>query len=469
MWSWMGRVLIHPAVVFIVLSALFGIPIILLSPPIQGPDEDKHFLRAYGISQGEIVPRTSDARGHKGIFLPARLAEDLHFFQTAHERVGQPGFSYRTVVEEFERLRNARPVGGKGTRPLVFVPYEGSEGYSPAGYLPYVVAALAARLTGLDFAQTIYAMRYAGWAAMTALVAYAIAAAPYLRWAFLLIGLLPAALYARSMISLDGSVLGLGMVVTALSVRMVQSGNDGRLLERTIWMTLCILSKPTQIAFALLGSMTNSLAAPRRYVRRALAVVLPGLVLSPLWVRAIGGDIGIWRLFDATGVPADHFDATRKLWLMLEQPLHFPRAVLAELGNGFELWRQLIGILGWLDVPLRPLVYPLLSVLLIGTWLGRLDLDRGARIQIAVISCLTAAALSLLIFLAFYLTYTPLEEVRIWGVQGRYFIVVLPLVALFCAAVVKWGLPERAIMAMAIAGSLVSGAACIDAIVRADW
>src|SRR3546814_12698139 len=95
----------------------------------------------------------------------------------------------------------------------------------------------------------MYLMRLAGLAAMTAVMAYAVAATPTLKWAFLFIAMLPTALYGRSVISADGGTLAYTMVVTALCLKAaVRPVDGGRVGERAVWMTLSILSKPPQLA-----------------------------------------------------------------------------------------------------------------------------------------------------------------------------------------------------------------------------
>src|SRR5437016_6024781 len=73
--------LAHPAVIFFILSMLLGSVVVILTPPLRGPDEGRHFLRVYGISVGQIVPSIVDERGRRGIFLPARLHDDYMFFE----------------------------------------------------------------------------------------------------------------------------------------------------------------------------------------------------------------------------------------------------------------------------------------------------------------------------------------------------------------------------------------------------
>ena len=199
----------------------------------------------------------------------------------------------------------------------------------------------------------------------------------------------------------------------------------------------------------------------------AVIVVGPGIVLTFLWIFAISGDIAIWRMSDATGLPLDQFDPLRKLWLMLGHPLHFPSAMLDALREANGLWRQLIGVLGWLNIPLRPFVYAALSAAMLTTWLAPLPYDRYSRARIAVVAGVAAIAYCLAVFLTFYLAYTPVSDPGIWGVQGRYFIVILPLIAAIVGAVVRWNVPRTVIAAAAISGATLSGVACIEAVLRA--
>ena len=186
------------------MSLLFGTLIILATPPLRGPDETAHFLRAYGVAQGDIVPSIRDAEGRKGVLVPPRLYEGFDFFESVRIKEKEAGFGYGPV---FQAYFSRRPARADSDRPPTFVAYAGSEGYSPVAYLPQVVAALVARALDLDFVPTFYLMRFAGLAALTGLIAYAIAMVPNLAWAFLAISMLPAAIYGRSVINADGSAL----------------------------------------------------------------------------------------------------------------------------------------------------------------------------------------------------------------------------------------------------------------------
>ena len=132
------------------------------------------------------------------------------------------------------------------------------------------------------------------------------------------------------------------------------------------------------------------------------------------------------------------------------------------------LWHQLIGILGWLDAYLHPWVYPAVSLFLLASFPMRLKLDTATRLRVAGVAALVVLGYSLAVLVVFYLGWTPLASGQIEGVQGRYFVVALPPLALAVAALINRGDPNVAALA-ALSGAVLSAAASIEAVLRVDW
>src|SRR5215211_857779 len=280
------RIRLHPATAFIILSIAFGSLITIVTPPLRGPDEISHFLRIYAYARGELLP-AAEVDGRKGTFVERELYEQLFFFRSAGEW-------FATATEKDVRYGQVmavyRDVAGRADddsdQAAIFAPFAGTEGYTPIAYLPYIAAAAIGRLLGLDVPDLLLVMRLFGLAAFTAMAAYAIRVSPVLKWAFVLIAMLPVSLYNRSVLSADGAALCSAFVVTAFSLRGARNVSAGRLWERSVWVTLCAVSKQPQIVFVLLELMALRFKElPRRW-RSLLIVILPCLVLSPLWVIA---------------------------------------------------------------------------------------------------------------------------------------------------------------------------------------
>jgi uncharacterized membrane protein len=207
---------------------------------------------------------------------------------------------------------------------------------------------------------------------------------------------------------------------------------------------------------------------PRRW--RSLAiVVLPSLILSPLWVYAVSADIAAWRLLEERNDPPEYFNLLWKLSYMWEHPFHFPLAAWTALsGWAGRLWQEFIGIVGWQDILLPHWIYVVLTVLLLFVPLQRLQLDGAARARVAVFAGLVVVGYMVLVYLIFFITYTPIDVDHVRGVLGRYFVIVLPPAAIFIASVTNIELPRGLPAAIAVTGSLIAGIATVEAL-RAHW
>ncbi len=463
------RVCAQPATVFIVLSLAFGALIIFATPPLRGPDEIAHFLRIYSYARGEVLP-PAEIDERKGIFIEHELNSQLQFFRSAGEwfaRAREDGIRYGQILAVYH---DAIDANGASNHPVVFAPFAGTEGYNPVAYIPYIAAAAIGRVFGLNFPDRLLFMRLMGLATFTVVTAYAIAVTPVLKWAFVLIALLPVSLYNRSVLSADGAALSAAIVITAVCLRAAWQPATGRVWERSLWMTLCALSKQPQIAFVLLELMVCRLRElPRRW-NSVAAVVLPSIILSPLWVVAVSAEIAVWRLQEEGPHPPEHFDPVWKLFYMWEHPFQFPLAAWMAISVwGDRLWQELIGIVGWQDILLQPWVYFLLTIFLLLVPLQKLQLGNATRARVTVITGLVVLGYVTLVYLIFFLIYTPLDVDHIRGVQGRYFVIALPVAAIFIAGLINLELPRGMPAAIAIAGSMISGIATAGALFHAHW
>jgi uncharacterized membrane protein len=444
-----------------------------VTPPFRGADEPAHFLRAYSYARGEILASGTDAQGRRGLFLPAELHDDFEFFRKQRYRAGLPGFSYRETFGEYAKARAERRPGD--ARPPVFVLYEGSESYAPTVYLPYIAVAWVGHHLAFDFLAQLYLMRAAGVLVLTAIAAVAIRTMPFGQWGLLAVAMVPSALYGRSILSADGAtfsytLMAVSYTLMAVALCAAAAGSAAAAFprQRAFWMTMCILAKPPQVALTLLELLARRSRQQGSWRVHAL-VALPGLVLLMLWLFSLGAEMGAWRMTEGYNLPAEQFSPVWKLGYMLQHPWHFPHQLWGRLSDISELWQQLIGILGWLDVPLRTSAYPVLSVLVLLACLEQGNFGPGSRMWVALVSAATMLGYIAAVFLIFYLAWTPVAEAEIQGVQGRYFVVLLPVLLVFLAATLPFELPRWARAGVAIVSGVLSGAAVLEAMIRFDW
>src|ERR1700704_4601654 len=121
-----------PAIAFALLSLFFGSAIIVVNPPLRGPDEISHFLRIYSYTRGELLPVT-EIDGRKGVFVERVLYDRLYFFKNAGEwfaRAKHEGIRYGQIMAEYRDITRANGDGDEAAQTPVFVPFSGTEGYS---------------------------------------------------------------------------------------------------------------------------------------------------------------------------------------------------------------------------------------------------------------------------------------------------------------------------------------------------
>src|SRR5438876_5613057 len=179
-WSWLES---RPAFVFVLLSFVFGSAISVVVPPLRGPDEIAHFLRIYSYTRGGLLP-AAEVDGRKGIFIERELYTQLSFFKNAGERFArnrQQGLRYGEIMREYPHPDSTLHEEEQATK---FVPFAGTEGYNPAAYAPYILAAAIGNLLDLDFPIMLLLMRFLSLLTFTAVAAYAIKLTPTLKWAF---------------------------------------------------------------------------------------------------------------------------------------------------------------------------------------------------------------------------------------------------------------------------------------------
>ena len=187
-------------------------------------------------------------------------------------------------------------------------------------------------------------LRLTGLIVASAMIAYAIALTPFLKWAFVCVAMLPTAIYQRAVISIDGIVLGATLLVVALCLAAVLA--PGRLLFRFLWITLCSLTKPPQVAFALLEAMHISLVDWKTKWQSFLLMTAPGFALALAWSVVALRDVPAWQAGVGVGLSSDEFGLLRKLQFLLGHAGQFATAAATTLDASGEMWKQLIGVFG---------------------------------------------------------------------------------------------------------------------------
>src|SRR5271166_553048 len=216
----------RPSLLCFLLGLLGVLPLVVLTPPFQVPDESLHFLRAYQLSElqltatmqeGEarvVFPALLEARA----MLPSSLIELVETFLGTRKVYGPRPISEQPLRRTWMALD--RPLD-PGRQELVIVPAY----IAPLSYAPQAIAIAAGRWLGAGPLALLYLGRLANALVAVIVLAWAVHLMPIGREMTMLLGLLPMATYEYASVSPDAATITTAFLFTAVALRAQLSGH----------------------------------------------------------------------------------------------------------------------------------------------------------------------------------------------------------------------------------------------------
>ena len=456
----MCRCLAAAVLVLALVSAGLGA---LLTPLGEVPDEAAHLSRADSVVHLQVVGRRGpdvNVRGtlvpDAGVMVNGGLHRALPYFPDGLAPAAR-GLT-RAAVAGFEAQAWDRRPG--------YVSAANTAPYSPVFYATAAAGLRVAQAAGAGPWQAMLVARLCN------AVFYALAGAAALllaRRAHALLAatlLLPMSLYLAGSLNQDGGVIAAAVLAAALLTRP----GPGAAWAGAAVLALVVVAKPVYLPLAGL-----LLLAPLGWRARAGAAALAG-VPGAVWFVVARGMAGV-----SFWVPEAY--ASGPLWpgppamfavtdpaLQVQVLLHQPALLLrlpaeAILLHGAGRMRELVGVLGRLDLFLPAPLYAAwglaLTAAVLAAALGP-SLPSGPRWRWSPLwagACLAASVFA--VYISQYLVWTRVGMEEVAGVQGRYFVPLLPFLAF---ALPQYGL-RRGPVLHAIARGLVLAAAALSAVV----
>lgn len=415
-----------PPWAFVWVALVFGIPLAAITAPFQAPDEPQHFLRAFQVSEGGLLPVRVGPRG--GGVLPVSLTDVAGRFQRLRFHSER-----KTSWQEIRQAMRVPLEPGRRT----FIPFV-SAIYSPVAYLPQAIGIAIVRPLAPRPLALMYAARWANLLAWAAMGYLALRVAPVCARPLFLLLLMPMSLFEAASMSGDATTDALAVLFAATVMRMALA-DDGRVVSGAGWAGLTLISAAftlTKFAYAPVCAMVL-LIPTRRFggsKRRAAALgpfFAANLAVILLWAPQTSG-------LDAALREDGDVSARRQVAYLRGNPAAVVRVAANEFAaDAWRMVRSFVGSrLGSKDVKLSGwFIDVYLACMLLACWSGG-DAPERPPLRKLVVWVLVPAGISIaLIGLLNYLYWTPIGANRIQGMQGRYLIPLAPGVLLFLWAV----------------------------------
>ena len=407
---------LRPELVFAILSLSAGLFMAFATGPYHAPDEGNHFMRAFQLSQGQVLPtlvRHDDGSVDAGAVLPVCLRETSEIFMRIK---GKP--SEKVSPVDWKEIIK-RPFAPK---PEAFTGFHNTLLYPPISYIPQVVGIWLTRPLGVSTLVMMYAGRVLNLLCWATLVFFAIRLMPVQKWVVALIGLMPMSAFIAASLSSDPMTNGMSMLFVATVAQACLGEQDGITLYKKIGMVLLSMGiAVAKIVYCPLIALVllipgERLGGLKRKIIFCMTVVGCAAITAAAWSYCIKGAL----------VTRGSIDVPAQASFVLHNPVTFLLVVIDTINNDWIRYSlELVGVLGWLDTILPSwiyLSYPAITIL-VATISGSdaRKLSTKGRVMLLAV-CLISV---LLVETSLFITWTKPGARIISGVQGRYFIPLL--------------------------------------------
>lgn len=394
-----------------------------LVPPLQSPDEDSHLRRAYSLQEGVffISPNSRSAPQNQRVDVGLErftMAWLNHLATKPHNRA-TPALEALSRQQDWTGDQSEMFSAGAAYFPVLYWPAAAGLALAQAMDQPVWVANAWARVSML----------------LVSLLAIALALA-IARAGFHVVcatALLPMTWAQFGSVNLDSMTISLGILAAAMMSAGVYGSRTplGRDYSSGVragaWtlLGLLVVSKPLFLAL-LLPPLAWSLRPHARWNLLPIGLIL---VVLAAWMVHMAQSFVDVRLQPGAS-------AFARLWEALISPVDTLQLLCSTLAHHHVFyWKTMVGVLGWLDTPLPDAIYVYAAVLLGVAVLADSATPNAAHWQDRSAYAAAAVGYVLATLLILWAAWTPEGAQVIEGVQGRYFLPILPLAAL----AVGWG------------------------------
>lgn len=363
-----------PEWVFVIFGFIFGLLMMFITPPFLVPDEHEHVLRACEVSQGILYNKTPA--------LPNKCEEKL---------------SSELQIHHYDSFYSA-------------------SAYSPVLYLS---SALGLKIGSHWGGKTMfYIGRFFNLFVWICLIALAIRITPVFKYLFLFTALLPMSVYEGMSYAADSFNNAFVFLFFAYIFKLIFEKRD---ITKSNMLILFV--------FSIISAFTKGAIYPN-----FLFVFLPMKKYKWQFVTSIFLiSFALMSLWSANNViyvnPAVNTDYQK--YLLIHNPLNFVITYLKSSISIENYLKSLIGILGWLNIRFASVFYVVTSVIFCLCFIfipEKKITDKYRIFSLGVFVCFIT-----ILHLMYYIIWTAPSDEIIHGIQGRYFIPILPFIFLILA------------------------------------
>lgn len=408
---------------YLICGLLIGCLYLFILPPLSAPDEWAHYVSAYKVSNHLMGVEAVDEKGQVMVQEEEMLANDGAFPDAEQ---------YQYFWSNFL---------GKETGDTMVSSKKGPNGAYVLPYLPQALGITLARLLGLNFATRIMFGRIFNLLWSVFAISKAISWMPFGKKTLFGVAMLPMVFHTLASNSYDAWIIGFSMLFIAYCMKLGYEKEKIGREDVAVLAVLIGLLAPCKVVYAPLVGLCL-LIPKEKFGKRKTWFASAAIVLGVLMVMMLLVNAQVFGNYVEEGTTGNNIgwagEPGYTIAYFLQNPLEFPKIILntftvSNMSFSKDYLQTMLGmILGWLDPTLKmpALYYQMLVLLLLAHFISADGEPKVFRKGNKWWMLVIIAAVIVLVMTSMLISYTPLSSPYILGVQGRYFLPVLPLFGL---------------------------------------
>lgn len=407
---------IHKHFLYIAIP-IFSLYLVFI-PLTTSHDEFYQWIRSYEVSEGIMLPnRVSNSQ-----YLLSMLPKNINLNLSVNA-----DFKYKDLLEKRDyNIRNGES----------YLISSGSMGvYSPVQFLPQALGISFARIFTGNVLTIAYFGRLFNMIVCITLLTLAIKITPIGKKLLLLLSLNPISIELFTTLSSDGITISISYLLIAYILSLLRKKDNINKKEITILSVLSCVLALCKIVYIFIPFLLL-LIPKEKFKNKSRKEAILFSIIVPIGLNLI------WLLLASSvsdycagySVPSKNFSA------MLHNPLNMIKYFIYSIDMyGFDIFfnifsrRMLMSnvIENTTIVPLL-LLYTFFNILKDSDDI-KFELTKKNKIFILSLVIIVI----LLIYVSLYISWCSYKDIKIYGVQGRYFLPILPLVYILIKSVIK--------------------------------
>lgn len=406
--------------IFLMIVPFVCLFFLITMPTFKNHDEYYHWLKAYEVSEGHLM--TPIEEGIQGSMMPSSVADVCPKDWTT--------MTYRDVQEKIRHPLEKEKQG-------ILNP-ETAAVYSFVQYIPQAVGIASARI----FTDSTYLITCAGRLVnmMVAIILlyFAIKMMPFGKKLLLIPAMIPIAIEGFTSLSPDAMTIAMSFLYIAYILQLSFGKKEKiQIKEKVILLVMSVIIALCKIVYIPLVGLI--LIIPKEKFKNQVNknkvidfCVIAGIavIINLLWLGISSRYLANFR----------EGDSKIQVLLALQNPIQYIQTLLYTINlNGHSYVMSLFGnAIGWGEfIKLDSIVpYTLLAIYLFVASTDEEIKEKLKKYQIMWILLVVLAVIGL-IFTSLYVQWTTVGKESILGIQGRYFLPILPLIMLLLGNALK--------------------------------